>query len=76
MTNFKESIYDLIVETSTNLPPDVRRALSNAMDLEKEGNHGALSPDIMLYENFPNSFNASTKIVFCQANSVCSVKNI
>jgi fumarate hydratase, class I len=30
----RQSIYDLISETSSNLPPDVRRALSHAMDVE------------------------------------------
>ncbi len=43
MKHFKESVYDLIVETSTNLPPDVRRALSNAIDKEKQGNQSSLA---------------------------------
>lgn len=34
MKNFKKSIYDLIVETSTNLPSDVRRAITAAMNKE------------------------------------------
>ena len=34
MEHFKESIYNLIVETSSNLPPDVRRALRTAMAVE------------------------------------------
>ncbi len=32
--NLRDSIYSLISETSANLPPDVRRALSKAMDVE------------------------------------------
>jgi fumarate hydratase class I len=34
MDAFKESILQLITETSTNLPPDVRRAMQRAMDQE------------------------------------------
>ena len=34
MEHFKTSILDLIIETSTNLPPDVRRALARAMEQE------------------------------------------
>lgn len=37
MKEFKESMLDLIVETSTNLPPDVRRAIKAAMTREKSG---------------------------------------
>jgi len=38
-----ESIYNLISETSTNLPPDVRRALSQAMDNELPDSQSALA---------------------------------
>lgn len=34
MHAFKESIIDLITQTSTNLPPDVRRAMSEALGTE------------------------------------------
>ncbi len=34
MQNFKESMFRLIIETSTNLPPDVRRALKWAQERE------------------------------------------
>jgi fumarate hydratase class I len=37
MQYFKESMLNLIVETSTNLPPDVRRAIKTAMTREKTG---------------------------------------
>jgi len=37
MELFRDSMLNLIVETSTNLPPDVRRALKDAMNREKEG---------------------------------------
>ena len=37
MKEFKESMLNLIVETSTNLPPDVRRAIKTAMSKEKTG---------------------------------------
>jgi len=43
MTNFKDSIYQLIVETSSNLPPDVRRALTRAMETETGGTQSALA---------------------------------
>jgi len=34
MLHFKESIFKLISETSSNLPPDVRRAITNAIESE------------------------------------------
>jgi fumarate hydratase class I len=40
---FEESIYQLIVETSTNLPGDVRRAIAHAATLEDQGTRSALS---------------------------------
>ncbi len=43
MKFFKGSIYDLIVETSSNLPPDVRRALQRAMSDESSGTQSALA---------------------------------
>jgi fumarate hydratase class I len=41
--HFKESIYQLIVETSTNLPADVRRAIAEAKVKEDAGTRAALS---------------------------------
>jgi len=43
MKNFKESMLRLIIETSTNLPPDVRRAIKRAADAEKSGSQSALA---------------------------------
>lgn len=43
MEHFKESIYKLIVETSTNLPGDVRRAIDRAKFRENEGTRSALA---------------------------------
>ncbi|MEX2089210.1 MAG: FumA C-terminus/TtdB family hydratase beta subunit [Bacteroidota bacterium] len=43
MEHFKQSMYDLIVETSTNLPPDVRRAVKGAMEREKQGSQSDLA---------------------------------
>ncbi len=43
MQQFQKSIYDLIVETSTNLPGDVRRAVQAAQELEDKGTRSALS---------------------------------
>ena len=43
MEKFRESIYKLVVETSSNLPPDVRRAVTAAMEREKPGTQSALA---------------------------------
>ncbi len=43
MNQFKESIYSLIVDTSSNLPPDVRRALSAAMKQETPKTQSSLA---------------------------------
>ncbi|ALS20875.1 MULTISPECIES: fumarate hydratase [Paenibacillus] len=43
MQHFQESIYKLIVETSTNLPADVRQAIQNARAKEDAGTRSALS---------------------------------
>lgn len=43
MKAFKESMYKLIVETSTNLPPDVRVAIAKAKAKENAGTRAALS---------------------------------
>lgn len=43
MEHFKESMYNLIVETSTNLPADVRRAIKDAMKRERPGSQSDLA---------------------------------
>jgi fumarate hydratase class I len=43
MENFYESMYQLIVETSTNLPKDVRRAIAAAKQRESAGTRSAMS---------------------------------
>lgn len=43
MEHFKESMYQLIVETSVNLPPDVRRALAATIENETPGTQSALA---------------------------------
>ncbi|WP_251032464.1 fumarate hydratase [Mesobacillus foraminis] len=40
---FQESMYKLIVETSTNLPKDVRRAIKEAKERENSGTRSAMS---------------------------------
>lgn len=40
---FQESMYKLIVETSTNLPKDVRRAVQKAKEKESAGTRAAMS---------------------------------
>lgn len=43
MQNFQQSVYKLIVETSTNLPADVRRAIQSAQEREDAGTRSAIS---------------------------------
>jgi fumarate hydratase class I len=43
MEHFKESILQLVIETSTNLPPDVRRAIAGAMAKEEQGTRSSLA---------------------------------
>ncbi len=43
MQHFEDSIYQLIEETSTNLPADVRRRINEARKLEDQGTRAALS---------------------------------
>ncbi|PKG23045.1 fumarate hydratase [Niallia nealsonii] len=43
LENLKKSVYQLIVETSTNLPKDVRRAIKKAKVLESAGTRSAMS---------------------------------
>lgn len=43
MQQFAQSVYDLIVETSTNLPGDVRKAIIQAQQMEDQGTRSALS---------------------------------
>ncbi|NBI28288.1 fumarate hydratase [Chengkuizengella marina] len=43
MKHFEKSVYQLIVETSTNLPVDVRKAIKRAKSKENEGTRASLS---------------------------------
>jgi fumarate hydratase class I len=45
MKHFKESMLELIAQTSSNLPPDVRRALQTATQNETPGTQSALALD-------------------------------
>ncbi|MBE3102961.1 MAG: fumarate hydratase [Bacilli bacterium] len=45
LETLEKSIYDLITETSTNLPKDVRRAVSKAKAAENAGTRAAMSLD-------------------------------
>src|SRR5512147_2360012 len=47
MVEFKKSMLRLIVETSTNLPPDVRRAITSAMGKEKPGTQAMLALEMI-----------------------------
>lgn len=43
METFKKSIYELVVETSSNLPPDVRKAIRRAQEREDAATRAAFS---------------------------------
>jgi fumarate hydratase class I len=43
MENFKKSILELVIETSTNLPPDVREAITKARGLEVKDTQASLA---------------------------------
>ena len=43
ITKFQESMYKLIVETSTKLPKDVRRAIKSGKEIENAGTSAAMS---------------------------------
>ncbi len=43
MENFKKSILELIIETSTNLPPDIREAITKARGLEVKDTQASLA---------------------------------
>ncbi|MCP8969914.1 fumarate hydratase [Ectobacillus ponti] len=45
MENLRESMYKLIVETSTRLPKDVRRAIQRAKETESAGTRSAMALD-------------------------------
>jgi len=45
MNLFRQSMYELVVETSTNLPADVRRAIRSAREREDAGTRAALALD-------------------------------
>jgi fumarate hydratase, class I len=47
MSQFRQSMLSLISETSTNLPPDVRRALQWAIDRETPGTQSSLALQTM-----------------------------
>ncbi len=43
MKNFKQSMLELIIDTSTNLPPDVRKALLSSQVREEAGSRAAIA---------------------------------
>lgn len=47
MDRFKDSMLQLISQTSTNLPPDVRRAIKDAMQRETPGTSAMLALDMI-----------------------------
>lgn len=57
LENLEQSLYNLITETSTNLPKDVRRAIKKAKEAENAGTRAAMSLDTI-----------STNIVMAEEN--------
>jgi len=47
MEHFRESMLQLVSQTSTNLPPDVRRAIKDAMQHETPGSQAMLALDMI-----------------------------
>ncbi len=47
MDRLKDSLLDLIVETSTNLPPDVRRAMARALEAEQPDTRSAQALNVI-----------------------------
>src|SRR5438445_13738295 len=47
MEHLAQSLLDLIVETSTNLPPDVRRAMARAVETERPDSRSAQALDVI-----------------------------
>ena len=47
MEHFKSSMLELIIQTSTNLPPDVRAAMAAAMEAETPGNRASSALDVI-----------------------------
>lgn len=47
MEHFKSSMLELIIQTSTNLPPDVRAAMAAAMEEETPGNRAKSALDVI-----------------------------
>lgn len=45
LATLEKSLYDLVTETSTNLPKDVRRAIKKAKEAENAGTRAAMSLD-------------------------------
>ncbi|PLX23324.1 MAG: fumarate hydratase [Ignavibacteria bacterium] len=43
MEQFRQSMLDLVIQTSTNLPADVRRAMDAILDKEEEGSQAAMA---------------------------------
>jgi fumarate hydratase, class I len=47
MQSFKDSIIELITQTSTNLPPDVRRAMASAVAAESENSRSGTALNVI-----------------------------
>jgi fumarate hydratase class I len=47
MEQLRSSLLELVTQTSTNLPPDVRRAMSQIMDREKTGSQSMSALDVI-----------------------------
>ena len=59
LETLEQSVYDLITETSTNLPKDVRRAVKRAKEAENAGTRAAMSLDTIANNIFMADDNVS-----------------
>jgi fumarate hydratase, class I len=59
LQTLEQSVYNLITETSTNLPKDVRRAVKRAKDAENAGTRAAMSLDTIANNIFMADDNVS-----------------
>ena len=59
LETLEQSVYNLITETSTNLPKDVRRAVKRAKEAENAGTRAAMSLDTIANNIFMADDNVS-----------------
>ena len=72
MQHFEQSVYKLIVETSTNLPGDVRKVIQAAQEAEDRGNSRGVypyQPLRLIFRWRRTMFRQSVRIQACRPSS-------